>query len=253
MSNPIANLFNALGNWIDDLARSFSNGRSSQALLDETVTSMHDNFGQMYSATKQAGGQIEITLDSLAQVKSAAATAHANVNRSVRDAGRLTPGSQELQIQQAKIVAQQQIATHADDVVTEMTATIKKAQATQNMVEGKVSLEATNMQLRESVDRTNVAMENLWGTLEGVADNQMRAAGYLNTPGVKDHSAELSRRAANSKGRAESAQRLVDQTVGNPFATALSDDEQEILKSAYQAAGAKMPETQAASAESSSN
>lgn len=251
MANPITRFFNAIGNLIDDLTRSLTNGRSSQALLDETVTSMHDAFGQSYSAVKQAGGQIEITLDGLAQVKSAAATAHANVNRAARDSKNLT--GQDLQIQQAKMVALQQIATHADQVVVTMEATIKKAQGTQNMVEGKVAIEATNMQLRESVARTNVAMENLWGTMERVADSQMRAAGYLETPGVNDHSGELSRRAANSKGRAEAAQRLVDQTVGNPFATALSDDEQEILKAAYQSAGVTMPENQAASADQSAS
>jgi hypothetical protein len=251
MANPIVNLFNAIGNWLDDFARSLRNGRSSEALLDETVESMHNAFGQSYEAVKSANGQIEITLKTLAQTKSAASTAHMNVNRAVRDAKDMT--GQELQIQQAKIVGFQQIATHADQAVAAMQATIEKAQGTQSMVEGKVAVEATNMQLRESIARTNVAMENLWGTMERVADNQMRASGLLDTPTIQDHSGELSRRASNAKGRAESAQRLVDQTVGNPFADKLSDGDMEVLKAAYEAAGAKMPETQAASTEQSAN
>jgi hypothetical protein len=250
MANPITRFFNALGALIDDLSRSLRNGRSSEALLDETVKSMHDAFGESYEATKAANGQISITLNGLSQAKSAAATAHLNVNRAVRDAKNMT--GQELQIQQTKIVALQQMATRADQVVATMETTIKKAQETQQMVEGKVAIEATNMQLREAQARINVSMEGLWKTMERVSDSQMQAAGYLSNARVTDHSGELSRRAANAQGRAETAQRLVDQTVGNPFATALSDDEQEILKAAYEAAGAKMPEAQASTQESAS-
>lgn len=251
MANPIVNIFNALGSWLDDFARLIRNGRSSDALLDETISSMHEAFGQSYEATKDAAGHIEISLNGLAQAKSAAKTAHANVNRAVRDAQSLT--GQELQIQQAKIVGLSKIATNTDEVILAMEATIERARKTQNIVEGRVAVEATNMQLRETTARMNVAMEKLFGSMELVDDSQLRAAGYMNdNKRIKDHTSELGRRAARAQGRADSAGRMVEQIVGNPFANSLSNDEQEILAAAYQAAGKTLPESQTQAEKSAS-
>ena len=251
MANPIVNIFNALGSWLDDFARLIRNGRSSDALLDETIDSMHSAFGQSYEATKDAAGQIEISLNGLAQAKSAAKTAHANVNRAVRDAQSLT--GQELQIQQTKIVGLSKIATNTDEVIVAMEATIERARKTQNLVEGRVAVEATNMQLRETQARMAVAMEKLFGTVERVNDSQLRAAGYMDNKRVKDHFGELGRRAAQARGRADSSGRMVEQIVGNPFAKSLSDDEQEILAAAYQAAGKTLPAAEQAQTEKSAS
>lgn len=239
MSNPIVNVINAIASWVDDFARLIANGRSSDALLAETIDSMHASFGQSYEATKDAAGQIQVSLDSLAQAKSTQKVAHANVNRAVRDAQSLS--GNDLQIQQAKIVGLQKLATNTDEVVAAMEATIERAKHTQTLVEGRVAVEATNMQLRETTARLNVAMEKMFGTVERVNDSQLRAAGYLDNKQVKDHSSELSRRAAQAQGRAESSGRMVEQIVGNPFANSLSEDEQEILAAAYQAAGKTLP------------
>jgi hypothetical protein len=158
---------------------------------------------------------------------------------------------QELQIQQSKIVRLQQMATHAAEVVVTMEATIERAKVTQTLVEGKVAMAAADMQLRETMARTDVAMEKLYGTVEMITDSQLRAAGYLQDRRVKDHSGELSRRASKARGRAESAQRVTNQVVGSSFNEVLTDDEQETLRAAYEAAGATLPE-QAASEKAAS-
>ena len=156
MANPIVNLFNAVGSWLDDLSRSVRNGRSTDALLDETVNSMHEAFGQSYEETRAAGGQIAVTENSLAAAQSAAKTASLNVNRAVRDAKNMT--GQELQIQQAKIVRLQQMAQHMNEAATAMEAMITRAKQLQVLTEGKVAVSAMDMKLRESAATTDAAL-----------------------------------------------------------------------------------------------
>ncbi len=236
----LTNIVNTLGALVDDFLRSLRNGRSSDALLAETVDSMQGAFGRSYDEAKSAGGEIEVvSLNTLAQAQSAAQTAHLNVKRAVRDSKNLT--GTELTIQQNKIVKLQEMANHADEAVKEMQGMILHAKENQVLVEGKVAMSGLDMKLREGKARTDVALEKLYNTMERVSDSQLRAAGYLDGSDVKDHSAELSRRMARSKGRAESAQRMVSQTIGDPFAESLSSDEMETLKAAYESAGVAMP------------
>lgn len=241
MLKALGNLFQVFVNAINDLARALTGGRSTDALVNETVESLHDNFGRSYEAAKSAGGQIEITEDMLANAQSSANTARLNAERAVKAATKMTAGSPELAIQNQKIVRMKQMEQQTTKVAEGMAAAIVRAKQLQLFTEGKVAVGAIDMQLRETVARTNAAMETLYGTLESVTDGQLRAAGYLQDQKVADHSAEISRRAKKAEGRYKASSRVAEQILGSQSSTELSADEEEILAEAYRSAGAKMP------------
>lgn len=248
--NGFVRFFNAIANFFGDIGRAMFRGRSTDDLVDETVESMHRGFSRSYEEAKSAGGQIEITEDMLANAQSAAKTASLNAARAVRDATKMVAGSPELAVQNQKIVRMKQMEQQATRVAEGMAAAIARAKQLQQFTEGKVALGAVDMQLRESVVRTNSAMETLYGTLERVTDSQLRAAGYLQDEKFTDHSAEVSRRARKAEGRYKASSRVAGQILASETSTELSADEQAILAEAYRSAGAIMPGAEQASEKS---
>lgn len=235
MGSALGKLWQRFVDFINKLAGE----RSSEILLEETITSNRNQFQQSYDAIKASSGDIRILERELAQQKAAAAQAHANVKRAIQQSQNLQ--GVQLQAAQRQIANLQMIANTADQVVNQMEEAVRTVKITQETTEAGLAVEESNRRMREAQARSDVVLERLYGTLERASDAQLRAAGVMTTPGTKDHSQVLRDRADKARGRSEAAQRVAQQLVGSAASAEMSQAELELLSQAYAEAGMTNP------------
>lgn len=236
------NLLNALIGLLNDFGRAIFRRRSTDNLVDETTDSMRKSWGNSYSEAKSAGGQIEITEGLLAEAKSSAGVAHANLSRATKASAKLT--GEALKRKQKEILRLKELAVRADEVVEAMETGVATARELQEVTEGGVADFAMEIKLKEAENRNNAAMEKLYGIMENVYDSQLSAAGALKNARYTDHSREISDRMRKQKGETQAAERMARQVLGRSKTEEdLTDEELALLDEVYAEEGVTRPET----------
>ncbi|OGG08738.1 hypothetical protein A2154_03965 [Candidatus Gottesmanbacteria bacterium RBG_16_43_7] len=233
--NPIARFFQ----WFVDFLNSLVPDRSSQALLQEQQAGYAQALTDSYDSIKSSGGNIRVLIGNITKRKAELSQSELQLRQEIRSSANLTGNQKDAA--DRRIAMLTKIVAAKRNLVTNLENALSTSRNVQEMAEiGWQDLD-TQRDLANAEASAAIDHEAMYALLEQIADAQLAATGKIKGAKIKDHRGELEERANRRQGRAETAQRVAQTSLGRPSQQVLlTDEESAILTEAYASAGVQM-------------